>query len=208
MATGQRQCWSALAAALVGLVAPAARAADEIRPGAYCPLPEPGEKPQCLEPAQREYGEFFGAVDGGELGDAQTARLETDLASGAEGANAYLALSSLAYGYYRLAQRAAATPGEDPEVVARLERWNALLARAYQVSPDDAPYRDAVRVAALDIQERSPSVKLRCLDAEGEAAACDSTEAVLRALGRGRDETGVRGVLGRLLERLFGARDS
>ena len=33
--------------------------------GAYCPLPEPGQVPQCLAPARAEFGDFFQAVDTG-----------------------------------------------------------------------------------------------------------------------------------------------
>ena len=116
----------------------------------------------------------------------------------------YLALSSLAYGYYRLSQQAAATPNDDPELVARLERWNALLARAYASSPQDADFQDSVREAALDLRRRAPPVALSCLDASGGRVSCDSTEAVLRDIDRLRDEVGVRGALSRLLGRFFG----
>jgi hypothetical protein len=190
--------------ALLGIAA-SAQAAGELRPGAYCPFPKPGEKPACMLPAQQRYGEFFAALEGnGAVADTALARVEADVAAGAASENAYLALSSLAYGYYRLSQQAAATPNSDPEIAARLERWNALLARAYQASPGDAQYQESVREAALDLQRRSPPVELSCLDETGARVRCDSTEAVLRDIDRLRDEVGVRGALSRLLGRFFG----
>jgi len=198
--------WLGVCAVLAGaLLAAGAQAAGEVRPGAYCPFPKPGEKPACLAPAQQEYGEFFAALDGkGDVGETAAARLEADLAAGAAGETAYLALSSLAYGYYRLSLQAAAAPNEDPELVARLERWNALLASAYAASPQDARFQDSVREAALDLQRRAPPVDLTCLDESGSRVRCDSTEAVLRDIDRMRDRVGVRGALSRLLERFFG----
>ena len=173
--------------------------------GAYCPLPKPGEKPACLLPAKQAYGEFFAALDAsGDVGDTAAARLEADVAAGAGSENAYLALSSLAYGYYRLSQQAAATPNDDPELVARLERWNALLSSAYASSAQDADFQDSVREAALDLRRRAPPVALSCLDASGGRVSCDSTEAVLRDIDRLRDQVGVRGALSRLLGRFFG----
>jgi hypothetical protein len=83
-------------------------------------------------------------------------------------------------------------------VVARLERWNALLSRAYASSPQDARFQDSVREAALDLQRRAPPVELSCLDESGGRVRCDSTEAG-RATRRLRDQVGVRGALSRLL---------
>jgi hypothetical protein len=201
-----RPGWLHVRVLLAGvLLAAGAQGAGEVRPGAYCPFPKPGEKPACLLPAQQEYGEFFTALDGeGDVGETAAARLEADLAAGASAETAYLALSSLAYGYYRLSQQAATTPGLDPEIVARLERWNALLAQAYAASPQDAPFQDSVRQAALDLQRRSPPVDLSCLDEAGVRVRCDSTDAVVRDIDRLRDQVGVRGALARLLERFFG----
>lgn len=197
-----RACAGGLLAGV--LLASAAQGAGEIRPGAYCPFPKPGEKPACLVPAKQAYGEFFAALDeNGDVGEAASARLEADVAAGAGSQNAYLALSSLAYGYYRLSQQAAASPNEDPQVVARLERWNALLASAYAASPQDAKFQDSVREAALDLQRRAPPVELSCLDESGGPVRCDSTEAVVRDIDRLRDEVGVRGALSRLLGRFF-----
>ena len=187
------------------LLTASAQGAGEIRPGAYCPFPKPGEKPACLLPAKQEYGEFFVALDAnGDVGETAAARLEADVAAGAGSGNAYLALSSLAYGYYRLSQQAAATPNDDPELVARLERWNALLSRAYASSAQDADFQDSVREAALDLKRRAPPVALSCLDESGGRVPCDSTEAVLRDIDRLRDQVGVRGALSRLLGRFFG----
>jgi hypothetical protein len=187
------------------LLASRAQAAGEVRPGAYCPFPKPGEKPACLLPAQREYGEFFTALDGqGDVGETAAARLEADVAAGAASETAYLALSSLAYGYYRISQQAAATPGEDPELAARLERWNALLAKAYAASPQDPRFQESVREAALDLQRRAPPVDLSCLDESGSRVRCDATDAVVRDIDRLRDQVGVRGALSRLLGRFFG----
>jgi hypothetical protein len=197
-----RRTRSAVSAALfAGLVAstPAPAGADEIGPGAYCPLPEAGEKPACLEPARTEYGAFFAAVEGG-VDEPDSAQIEADVTGGGDSENAYLALSSLTYGYYRLAQRVAASPDADPTSIARLERWNALLARAYEASADDPRYREAVEAAAADLHRR---MRLHCADAAGAPAACDSTEAVLRGVDAAGREVGIRGALQRLLERLF-----
>ena len=62
-----------------------------------------------------------------------------------------------------------------------------------------------MRTAAVDIRAHAPPVGLACLDADGNATTCDSTEAVLRGFGAARDEIGVRGQIGRLFDRLFGA---
>ena len=183
-----------------------AHGAGEVRPGAYCPLPKTGEQPKCLEPARGQYGDFFEALDGGEPSDAAVARVEEDLASGGASERAYLALSSLAYGYYRLAQLAASTPGEDPSIVARLERWNGLLSGAY-ASSEDADYRQAVRNAAEDLDQQS-AVELECVDAAGETVPCRSTEVLLRGLDQAGGEVGVRGAVQRMLRRIFGGGDS
>jgi hypothetical protein len=109
---------------------------------------------------------------------------------------------------YRLAQQAAANPEQDPVIVARLQRWNSLLSAAYDSSAEDPNYRAAVREAALDLSERAPQVALACADERGEIAECSSTEAVLRGFNRTQDQVGIRGALGRLLERMFGGDDS
>jgi hypothetical protein len=196
------RAWAA--ALLLAAIAPGARAAAEIEPGAYCPFPEPGQRPKCLEPARAEYGEFFEALDDDELDDAKSARLEADLSAGAAAGNAYLALSSLTYGYYRLAQRVTSDPEQDPALVARLERWNALLSRAFDASANQPGFRKAVREAAVDLHRRGPAVRLRCADADGQPAECSSTEAVIRGIDAADDRVGYRGALGRLLQRITG----
>ena len=130
------------------------------------------------------------------------------MASGAAAEAPYLAISSLSYGYYRLAQQAAANAGEDPAVVARLQRWNELLAEAYDVSEQDQGYRVAVRDAALDLQQRAPRVRLECIDERGRTTECNSTEAVLRGFNQAGEQIGIRGALGRLIQRMFGGDSS
>ncbi len=176
------------------------------KPGAYCKIPEEGQPAVCLQPAQSSYKEFFDGLSAGALSDEDAHRVESDVAAGAGGERAYEALSTLAYGYYRLARAASTEHGQDPEIVARLERWNALLSQAYARSGEDAAYRDAVRTAALDVQHRAPPMGLRCTDAAGNVARCDSTEAVVRAMDEARDSSGVRGRLGALIDRIFGSK--
>jgi hypothetical protein len=178
------------------------------QPGAYCPLPKKGETPPCLEPAIAEYSEFFSAIEEEDMSETRLARLEGDVAAGAKAENAYLALSSLAYGYYRLSQRVATAEGADPRFLARLEQWNALLAVAYEASAEDTDFRRAVREAALDLQRNAPPVRMRCVDERGEATECDSTDAVMRGIDAAANEVGIRGALERLLKRIFGLRGS
>ncbi len=185
-----------------------ARAAGDIEPGAYCPLPEQGEEPRCLEPAMDHYKQFFAALDDENVDGAKLGRVERDVAAGGASENAYLALSSLAYGYYQLSLRAAAQESANPQVVERLERWNALLGAAYDASPEDERYRQAVHQAARDLQRRAPPVRLRCVDEQGDSVACDSTEAVIRGINASAGEVGIRGGLERLLERILGGGSS
>ncbi len=188
----------------VGLVALGpARAEDDIAPGSYCRLPEPGEEPECLKPARQEYGSFFSALAEGQVDDHTASRVEADVVGDADSAGAYLALSSLSYGYYVLARRVAAEPDADPALVARLERWNGLLAHAFESSADDARYRNAVREAARDLHGRT-RVRLGCADARGNPAECDSTESVLRGFDATSHDVGIRGALERLIERMSG----
>ncbi|HME68789.1 MAG TPA: hypothetical protein VKM54_02860 [Myxococcota bacterium] len=181
---------------------------DEGKPtaGAYCKIPEEGQTPVCLQPAQRTYTEFFSGLAQNKLSDEEARRVERDVAQGAQSERPYEALSTLAYGYYRLARAASSQGGTDPEIAARLEHWNELLSKAYATSEKDPGYREAVRQAALDVGRRTPPMGLRCTDADGNPARCDSTEAVVRAMGEMRDTTGVRGEIGRLFDRVFGTR--
>lgn len=194
----------AIAGALLLLAAAAARAGGgEIAPGAYCPLPEKGEVPKCLDPAQRQYGDFFGALARGGLDDESLASVEDAVGRGADGEHAYLALSSLTYGYYQLASRAAQQRDADPAVVERLTRWNELLAGAYAASPEDEHYRAAVRRAAEELHARAP-VSLPCRDDSGAEAECSSTESVLRGFNAASERVGLRGALEQLVRRVLG----
>lgn len=186
------------------LCIPAVAADGAPTPGAYCPLPEPGKPSSCLGPAQARYSDFFSGVDRGALDDAAAARVESDVLAHAADVAAYDALSTLAHGYYRLAKRASGSSTLDAQTQRRLERWNELLAEAYQRSENDPAYRSALRDAASDVHRRAPAVGLDCRDASGAAARCDSTEAVLRGMDDLRTRSGVRGQLTRLLGRWIG----
>jgi hypothetical protein len=192
----------------LALGAPLAFGSDEVKPGAYCPFPQKGDTPECLEPAQDRYAEFFTALAKGTLSDADVANLERDVASGASSETPYLAISTLSYGYYQLAQRAATNPDEDPAVVARLQRWNELLVRAYDLGANDPSYRTAVREATIDLERRGPRVMLSCVDERGRTSECNSTEAVLRGFNRAEEQVGIRGALNRLIQRVRGGGDS
>lgn len=198
------RAWALAACCVVGvcLLASGAARAGGTGPGAYCPLPEKGEVRTCLAPAQETYADFFAALEG-DADDEALSGVEAAVARGAREERAYLALSSLAYGYYRLARRAAASDTTDPRVTSRLARWNDLLARAYRESPGDARYRAAVRQAAEDLSVRAP-IRLPCRDDHGRPAACSSTESVLRGIDAARDEVGIRGALARVIRRFFG----
>ena len=195
------------AALLALLAAGASHAGGGATPGAYCPLPEPGERPKCLAPARATYTEYFAAIDRGAVADADVASLEAAVARGAAAEHAYLALSSLAHGYYELARREAGRPEQDPEVALRLARWNALLERAYAASPEDESYRAAVRRAATELRERAP-LPVPCADEHGAPSSCSSTESVLRSIDTADEHAGIRGALERLLRRFFPERAS
>ena len=208
MRSGERSHVGAWLSLLLLLPAGSAAGAGkgEIAPGAYCPLPERGEIPRCLDPARETYAEFFTALEGGAGGPALVAAeddVENAVAGGAREEGAYLALSSLSYGYYRLAQRAAESRAVDPEVTRRLARWNEVLAHAYRVSPGDERYREAVRQAALELRERAP-IELPCGGSQDGARSCRSTEDVLRGIDATSDRVGIRGALAGLLRRVFG----
>lgn len=175
---------------------------SKVVPGAYCPLPEGDEPPACLEPAAKDYERFFAGLEEGQMDDAALAEVERDLA----GARRYEALSSIVFAYYVLSRRAAAGPSADPGVAARLERWNAMLGDTYRAS-DDGRFRDAMRRAAGDLRTRAPAVPVRCGGARPGAAECSSTEAFAAAVAGARDRTGLRGALGRVLDRLTGGSD-
>jgi hypothetical protein len=167
-------------------------------------LPEPGQKAACLEPAQAKYGDFFAAVEDGAPDSAATAKLAADLESG----GGYLALSSLAYGYWRLARRAAAAEHVDPELASRLEEWNQLLTAAYLDADSDTAFRSAVREAAEDLHTRAPADGFQCLDAAGQPTRCRPAAALLSRIEGLDGQLGVRGAVRRVLERLFGGESS
>ena len=180
-------------AVLAGLVSPAdvARAdtGNPSLPGAYCPIPEPGQAPACMDVAREEYGGFLAEVDSGSLSDGSARQLEADLASTDR---VYLAVSSIAYGYYRLAQRAAEQPGQRPVLVARLEHWNSLLSNLYESSTDQPKIHRAVREAAEDLDRRAPR------------DAAPPLLTTLQELDGQLETRGVRGALNRLVQRLRG----
>jgi hypothetical protein len=191
-----RALWLAVPAALcLGLAGP------EIGPGSYCPLPEGDEPPACLNPAKEDYAEFFSGLSEGSLDDSALAEVEGDLA----GEDRYQALSTLAYAYYVLSERA--VPGSaDADLAARLERWNTLMGDTYR-SSDDQAFRLAMREAAQDLSRRSRPVPVRCADAQGTITQCQSTDAVQQAVADVRDRTGIRGAVSRLIQKIFGGAD-
>ncbi len=170
-------------------------------PKGYCPIPEPGEPPSCLEPVRERYGDLLGEIERGEVDEDEAARLEAAL-SDEDGR--YEALSLLAYAYYALSRRAATAPHQDPAVARRLERFNALLRAAYQRHPPGDPFRASVEQAVQDIARRAPPVVVRCRDARGRERPCTSTEALLHGLRDFQERTGIRGALARLLARMLG----
>lgn len=192
----KRAPWLALAAASSLGVAGA-----QVGPGSYCPLPEDDEPPACLNPAQEDYAEFFSGLSEGALDDAALAEVESDLA----GEDRYQALSTLSYAYYVLSERA--VPGSaNPDLAARLERWNTLIGDTYRASDDEA-FRLAMREAAQDLSRRSRPVPVRCADAQGNMTQCQSTDAVQQAVADVRDRTGIRGAVSRLIQKIFGGAD-
>jgi len=175
---------------------------DASAPGAYCPLPKAGEVPSCLAGAQETYQGFFLGLEAGNLDEAEAARIEQDL-KGARPEKRFEALSSLSYGYFRLAGNVAGSERPNPALISRLERWNQLLGEAYAESEADPSYRAAVREAAVDLRRNVPALGLRCADEQGRTTRCESTEAVIRAMDARRQETGLRGALSRLIQAVF-----
>ncbi len=184
---------------------PANSAGDPSKPGAYCPFPKQGEVPQCFADVEREYSDFFAAVDSGEVDAQPVADLERALQGGTSGADRTLALSSLAYGYFMLAQRAAAAERPDPALVSRLQSWNQLLGSVYEDADADSGFRLAVRDAAHDLHARAPAVETEC-EPGVDGQPCQTTGLLLQTLRSIDDpasQTGVRGALGRLLGRML-----
>jgi hypothetical protein len=169
-------------------------------PGSYCPLPEGDAPPVCLAPAQKSYEGFFQGLGSGEMDAAAASQVEQDL----RGERRYEALSSLVYAYYVVSRRAAASPEIDPEAAARLERWTTLFGDTWRASQNDPTFRAALQQAAGDLERRAPAVRLRCSDPDGRVRPCESTAEVVALMSEARDQVGLRGRLGRLLERWFG----
>jgi hypothetical protein len=176
---------------------------DASQLGAYCPLPEKGEVPVCLTPAKAEYQDFFAALDEGKLGEAETATVESDLSSGAETERTYLALSSLSYGYFRLAEKVGKDPAADPALLARLQHWNRLLLDVYGEADAHPRLRAALRTAAVDLQSRTPQLGEACLSTHA-ASGCDGAHGLVRALAVIDRNAGIRSPLTSLVNRLIG----
>ena len=202
-----------VAAAALPHGAVAAGASDPSQPGAYCPFPKAGEKPQCFTEVEQEYSDFFAAVDSGAVDAARVTEVEQTLASATDAEQRTLALSSIAYGYFMLAERAAAEEQPDPALVARLDSWNALLSSVYSDAEAEPSVRGAVREAALDLHARAPAVPSRDADCATGDADCETTSqsqllAALRQIDDPYAETGVRGALRRLLGRFLDEDDA
>ena len=190
---------------LVSSGGPATPAGDPSEPGAYCPFPEKGEVPQCFADVKREYSDFLAAVDSGEVDAQPVTDLERALQGGTSEADRTLALSSLAYGYFMLAERAAASERPDPALVSRLQSWNRLLGSVYEGADANSGFRLAVRDAALDLHARAPAVEAEC-EPGADGQPCQTTGLLLQTL-RSIDDparvSGVRGALSRLLGRVL-----
>ncbi len=205
--TRRRLATAATAAVLVTSVATGGPAAtgDSAQPGSYCPFPAQGEKPVCFAEVEHQFGGFLEAVDAGEIDAAELSEVEDQLQRGPTEAERTLALSSLAYGYFMLAARAAAAEHPDPALVQRLQGWNELLGTVYADARSEPSFRTAIREAARDLDTRAPAVLVPCEEA-GANQPCRSTSALLDTL-RGIDdpegESGVRGALGHLLDRIL-----
>ncbi len=173
----------------------------EIAAGSYCTLPEPGQKPACLAPARAEHPGFFNAVDGGEVDEVASSRLEDVLRNDPGSPDAYLALSSLAYGYMQLAHSAAAAQQGSPVLTARLERWNALISQSYaeQASPDH--FKSALLEAARDIQAKVAGLGATCIGGDSASGECSTglVEALEQIDSHGPIRDPMRGILDRLL---------
>lgn len=200
--------WSLSGATIVLLLASAGAAVpadDPSRPGAYCPFPKQGEVPECFADVEREYPDFVAAVDSGEVDSEPVKDVERALQAGSTGSARTLALSSLAYGYFRLAERAAAAERPDPALVARLQSWNELLGRVYEGADADSGFRLAVRDAAQDLHSRAPAVDADC-EPDADGRPCQTTGLLLKTL-RSLDDpahpSGVRGALEHLLGRML-----
>ena len=184
---------------LAGGVFQGVGADDVIRPialGSYCTLPEPGEKPACLDPAQTIYPDFFASVEDGQLDTESASRLEADLMADPGSEDAYLALSSLAYGYLRISSAVSTSPDANPVLSARLERWNGLLSSTYAEEAAPEHFRSALREAADDIHSRVAQFDARC-GAESEECSSGLVLALQRVDRGGPLRAPLRGLIDR-----------
>jgi hypothetical protein len=182
----------------------AAERSGKPTPGAYCPLPEKGQKPVCLSPAEARYEEFFQALERGEVDDRHTAAVEADLQAGTDPERAYLALSSVSYGYYRLADRVGSHPEADPALLARLSHWNRLLLEVYGETGGDSDFRQAVREAAVDLHRRTPAAGELCARSHSVEGECPGADGLVRALAQIDSNAGIRAPLSKLMNRVVG----
>lgn len=182
--------------------ADAGSSSDPRAVGAYCPLPAPGERPSCLAPAQQAYGSFFAAVQEGRIEPTASDLVEADLAGAAGSERAYLALSSMSYGYFRLAEQIGVRPDADPILRARLARWNDLLLELYGQSNLDPAFREAIRDMANDLHRNTVGLRPSC--ASTAFAQCGEAEDLVRAMAAMDGRTGVRSPLAQILQRMLG----
>jgi hypothetical protein len=205
--TGMRLVCPLLTALCVVLLATPAISTDRkaaAQAGAYCPLPEKGQKPVCLSPAEAQYQDFFDAIERGEIEDHHAAAVEADLQRGASGDQAYLALSSVSYGYYRLAGLVGLQADADPGLLRRLAHWNDLLLDVYGESAADARFQQAVRAAAVDLHRRTPTAGDLCARSEHGEAECAGADVLVRALAQIDSSASIRAPLTSLMNRLVG----
>ena len=188
------------------LLATSVRGAGEIRPGAYCPFPKPGETPACMLPAKQAYGEFFAALDAERRRRRRRARARRSGRRGGRQLRERLPRALVARLWLLPALAAGRRDAEQRSGDRGAPRALECAARAAPTptSPQDASFQDSVREAALDLQRRSPKVALSCLDESGAACPATRPTPCVRDIDRLRDEVGVRGALARLLGRFFG----
>jgi hypothetical protein len=199
---GRRVAVAIFAGALFPHAVQAASGSEAGKAGAYCPLPAPGQKPSCLAPAQQEYGAFFAAVQEGRVEPTASDLVEADLAGASGTERAYLALSSVSYGYFRLAEQIGVRPDADPILLARLARWNDLLLGLYGQSNLDPGFRAAIRDMANDLHRHTVGLQPSCAATEFEH--CGQTAELVRAMASMDRSTGVRSPLAQILQRMLG----
>lgn len=192
----------ALQVAVCPPIAQATEPGEAIAPGSYCALPEPGEQPVCLAPARARHASFFEAIEAGRVDPAATSQLEEILVSNPGSPDAYLALSSLAYGYMNLARQAAAERDTSPVLTARLARWNALLSTSYAEPTSPEHFRSALLEAARDIQDKVSDLGTTCSENGAPGEECSS--GLVLALERLESGGPIRSPLRKLVDRFRG----